>query len=267
MDDLARWQELMRLGDYTAAWRLSDTWLDRVALPLSGKRVLVRCEHGLGDTIQFVRFAPLLDARVTVAAQPSLVPLLRTIDGIDVTDADVEHDVAVEIMDLAHVFRATPLTLPACVPYLRVPPAPLPRNGRRRVGIVWRSGEWDKRRDVPLPFLASLADRADVALYSLQKERRESDPHVKFVDGVDDPLGTARLMRALDLVISVDTMPAHLAGALGVPVWTLLHADADWRWMQDRNDSPWYPTMRLFRQRNAGDWEPVVARIVDALKT
>jgi hypothetical protein len=284
----------MRRGAFEEAWAISDAVLHaRVGVPcwhwprhqqylwdgtpLADKRVLVRCYHGLGDTMQFIRYAPLIKdmARaVMVWAQPALLPLLRTMHGIDrllpLHDGapDVEYDVDVESMELPHIFRTTLATIPAEIPYLHIAPAALPRQGRVAVGLVWAAGDWEhERRSIPWPLLAPLATVPGVALYILQRgPALEHYQHgVGILSGTDDVVETARLMRALDLVISVDTMSAHLAGALGVPVWTLLDAAADWRWMDEREDSPWYPTMRLFRQECPGAWEPVVARVMAEL--
>lgn len=291
----ARWMRHMRRGEWDEAWKVSDEVLRARAgetfwhlprheqpvwdgTPLEGKRVLVRCYHGLGDTLQFARYLPRvreIAASVAVWAQPELIPLLRTLrhpgagrllplhDG----DPGVEYDVDVEVMELTHVFRATPATLPAEVPYLHAEPAPLPRDGRLAVGLVWRAGDWDERRSLPASLLAPLAELPGVALHVLQRGPALAERPAGFgvVSGSDSVLEAASVMRALDLVVTVDSMPAHLAGALGVPVWTLLHAEADWRWMEGREDSPWYPTMRLFRQERPGEWEPVVARVAEEL--
>jgi len=292
-DPGARWMAAMRRGDFAAAWRASDEVLRARAgvlcwhlprheqwvwdgTPLGGKRVLIRCYHGLGDTLQFIRYAPLVHeiaAEVTVWAQPALIPLLRTARGIDrllpLHDGacEAEYDVDVEVMELAHVFRSTVDTLPAEVPYLHADPAPLERDGRLHVGIVWRAGDWDDRRSIPFPLLAPLVELPGVVLHVLQRGAGREDAGGFGVDsGSDDVVECARVMRALDLVVTVDSMTAHLAGALGVPVWTLLHADADWRWMQGREDSPWYPTMRLLRQPSAGEWAPVIARVAAGLR-
>jgi hypothetical protein len=290
----AAWFRAVRRGDFAAAWRTSDAVLRAHAgVPcwdrprheqwvwdgtrLDGRRVLIRCYHGLGDTIQFIRYAPMVKAvaaEVSVWAQPALLPLLRTVDGIDhllpLHDGvcAAEHDVDVEVMELAHVFRSTLATLPADVPYLHAGPAPLARDDRLAVGLVWRAGDWDERRSIPFPLLAPLAEIPGVALHLLQRGRALAEAPAGFgaVSGSDDVTECARVMRALDLVVTVDSMPAHLAGALGVSVWTLLHADCDWRWMDGREDSPWYPTMRLFRQPRQGDWEPVVARVAAGLR-
>jgi hypothetical protein len=284
----------MRHGELEAAWEISDAALrSRTGVPcwhlprhlqylwdgtpLDGKRVLVRCYHGLGDTIQFVRYAPLVKAvasEVIVWAQPRLMPLLRAARGIDrivpLHDGtpDVEYDMDVEIMELPHVFRTTLATIPARVPYLHAAPATLPKDERFAVGISWKSGDWDERRSIPFERLAPIVEVPGVALHVLERQPGAAEGHPSFavVPGVDTILGTARVMRALDLVISVDSMPAHLAGALGVPVWTLLPYDADWRWMEGRDDSPWYPTMRLFRQECPGEWDAVVARVADELR-
>jgi hypothetical protein len=135
------------------------------------------------------------------------------------------------------------------------------------VGLVWQAGEWDPRRSVPVEMLAPLAELPDVALTVLQRgpALAERPPGFGRLGGSNDVWQLARGMQALDLVITVDSMPAHLAGALGVPVWTLLHVEPDWRWMDGREDCPWYPTMRLFRQQRAGEWEPVIARVVREL--
>jgi hypothetical protein len=260
----------MRSGDFASAWQISDRVLEEHAgtpswhlprhqrwvwdgRPLEGRKVTIACFRGLGDTLMFIRYVPLVRAiaeHVVVYAQASLIPLLRSIEGVEyreLTDDEPE-DLTIELMEVPHVFRSTLDDIPREVPYLHVEPAELERDGDLHVGVVWRSGDWDPRRDVPRELIETLA-MPGVVLHPLQKEN------------VPTPLATARLMRALDLVVTIDSMTAHLAGALGVPVWTLLHADPDWRWMLGRDDSPWYPTMRLFRQALAGEWEPVLDRV------
>ncbi len=287
------WMRHMRRGDFAAAWEISDRVLRQRGEvssrdlprhlqsvwdgePLDGKRVLVRCYHGLGDTIHFIRYVPLVKAvaaEVIVWAQPELLPLLRGVRGIDRLlplhhgKPEAGYDIDVEIMELPHVFRTTLQTLPAEIPYLHVQPARIPDDSQPAVGIVWSAGGWDERRSIPFPLLAPLARVPGIALHVLQRgsELAERPAGFGIVSGTDDVLQAARVMRALDLVISVDSMPAHLAGALGVPVWNLLHAEADWRWMEGRTDSPWYPTMRLFRQEQPGEWEPVISRVAAAL--
>ena len=286
--------EHMRRGDFSAAWCISDQVLrqrrqvQRADVPrhqqiiwngasLAGKRVLVRCYHGLGDTIQFIRYMPILKtvaAQVTVWTQSTLITLLSTARGIDRMIAlhdgtpDCEYDADVEVMELPYVFRTALETIPAVIPYFHVDAADID-DSKIKVGIVWRGGDWDPRRDVPFSLISRLADVDEISLYVLQQDADECERHDRFrtiLQKNGDALSTARIVRALDLVISVDSMPAHLAGSLGIRTWILLQKDADWRWMKDRNDSPWYPTMRLFRQRSAGDWEPVIADIALQLK-
>lgn len=288
------WERCVRRGDFAAAWAASDAALRARAgttpwhlprheqwlwdgRPLHGRRVLVHCYHGLGDTAQFIRYAPCLRAvarEVVVWAQPALVSLVSRVEGVDrvlpLHDGApaVERDADVEIMELPHVFRSTLDTLPAAVPYLHAPPAALAGDpGKYRVGVVWEAGGWDARRSVPPGLLARLADIPGVELHALQRgdALRAWPPALGPVSGSDDAGLAAGAMRALDLVVTVDSFPAHLAGALGCPVWTLLHAAPDWRWMDVREDSPWYPTMRLFRQERAGEWGPVLARVASEL--
>jgi len=285
----------MRRGEWPEAWRVADAvlrahggardWyvprhLQAVwgGSPIVGRRVLIRCYHGLGDTIQFIRYAPLLKAiaaEVIVWAQPKLLPLLRTVDGIDrllpLHDGAPEaaFDVDVEVMELPHVFRTTPASVPTAIPYLRVEPMPLPSPpGQRSIGLVWKAGDWDPDRSIPFALLARFATLRDTAIFILQPDAAAAGWRGKFGahPGELDLFDYARAIRAIDLLVSIDSMPAHLAGALGVPVWTLLAADADWRWMQDRADSPWYPTMRLFRQRRPGDWSGVIGDVIAELE-
>ena len=287
----------MRSGDFDAAWRLSDLALARrssgasewnrprhlqqiwTGAPLSNQRVLVRCYHGLGDTIQFVRLLEPLrrEAReVIVWAQPELLLLIRTARGVDRTlplhdgAPGIVYDRDIEIMELPHALRVNLETLPRTVPYLHPPKAEwkMPAvPAQLRVGLVWRGGNWDRRRSVPLEMMARLAGISGVELFSLQ---HDAQPHELAVLGATDLTGSgitelAARMLALDLVISIDTMAAHLSGALARPTWTMLHADCDWRWMTGRRDTPWYPTMHLFRQPRPGDWGAVVDEIADAL--
>ena len=136
------------------------------------------------------------------------------------------------------------------------------------VGVVWQAGDWDPLRSVPPALLATLGEIPGVVLHALQRGRALAEWRAGFgpVSGADDVAATARVMQSLDLMISVDSFPAHLAGALARPVWTLLHTAADWRWMEEREDSPWYPTMRLFRQARPGDWDGVIAKVAAELR-
>ncbi len=283
------WEYFMKRGDFESAWKISDEIMHARAgescfhlprhqqwvwkgEPLENRRVLVRCYHGLGDTIMFIRYAPLLQEiarEMTFWAQPELLPLLRTARGIDrllpLHDGtpEIGYDVDVESMELPHVFRHTQETLPATVPYLHVDPVPLEKKGGKAIGLAWRSGDWNGERSVPFPLLAPLGKIPGLVLHIVQRGSglREFRDGFGVLSGSDDLYETARVIRGLDLLISVDTMLVHLAGALGVPVWNLLQAEADWRWMENREDSPWYPTMRLFRQEKDGEWEPVIKKV------
>jgi hypothetical protein len=289
------WMRHMMGGAFEEAWKISESALRSRAgkpcwhlprhlqylwdgRPLAGKRVLVRCYHGLGDTIQFIRYAPLVKAiaaEVIVWAQPPLLPLLKTVPGIDQLlplhegRPEAAFDVDVEIMDLPLIFRTTVATIPATIPYLQVEPLwPSAGKNQLAVGLIWKAGDWDDRRSIPFYLLAPLAEIPGIKLYILQSDATEAGWREGFgiYPGSFSLSGFARFIKALNIVITVDSMPAHLAGALGVPVWNLVHAGADWRWMKNRTDSPWYPTMHLFRQERAGEWEPVIERVRNELQ-
>jgi hypothetical protein len=289
-----KWMHYMRLGQFEDAWKCSDISLQANkgkpcwhlprhqqyiwnGEPLAGKKVLVRCYHGLGDTIQYIRFMPQLKRitkEVIVWAQPGLIPLLQTAEGIDQLlplhdgTPEVEYDMDVEIMELPHIFRTTLQTLPATVPYLHVEPLPIaPQNERKTIGLVWQAGGWDKRRDVPFNLLKPLFEMEHVEIIILQADAEKAgwQQGSGINPGNFNLYNYAQVVKGLDLLITVDSMPAHLAGALGVPVFTLLHSAADWRWMQERDDSPWYPTMRLFRQKEQGDWKEVIEAVKNSL--
>jgi Glycosyltransferase family 9 (heptosyltransferase) len=287
------WMSHMRRGEYRRAWAISDRVLAARrgapcwhlprheqyiwdGTPFDARDVLVRCYHGLGDTIQFARYLPWLRARarrVALWVQAPLIPLVGTIDPaielVPLHDGEpgVSCDVDLEVMELPYAFRTTLDTLPHAVPYIHVPRARLPAAGELRVGLVWRAGDWAEHRSIPFAQLAPLV-ALPVSWYVLQGWPGLAERPAGFgiVAGEHDVHELACVIRALDLVITVDSLAAHLAGALAVPVWTLLHASCDWRWMIDRDDSPWYPTMRLFRQRREGDWDDVVARVARALE-
>ncbi|MGN6729694.1 MAG: hypothetical protein ACTHJG_07670 [Rhodanobacteraceae bacterium] len=290
------WTSAMLRGDFDAAWKISDSVLQRRLrngerahhMPrhwqwlwdgreLAGAHVLVHCYHGLGDTLQFVRLLPLLRARcaaITLWLQPALIGLLRSIEGADRVEPlhdgapDITRDCDVELMELPHILRLTPRQLPARVPYIGME---FPRAGHRqgrppRVGLCWRSGEWNHARSIPESALSPLAHVRGVQWFSLQYPAH-GRPFAMRELACRDLRELARRMCGLDLVISVDTLTAHLAGALGLPTWTLLPAGCDWRWLRERSDSPWYPTMRLFRQARAGEWAGVIAEVAALLQT
>ncbi|NJK96001.1 MAG: glycosyltransferase family 9 protein [Bacteroidales bacterium] len=290
-----KWIEHMRQGDFENAWKFSDMVLKSGinrdyqtqprhfqciwdGTPLVGKRVLIRCYHGLGDTIQFIRYAPLVKSlarEVIVWAQPSLFDLLKSVSGIDRLlplhngNPEAEYDVDIEIMELPHVFRTVLSTIPSRVPYLFADPVFLnDAQTRLSVGLVWRAGDWDQSRNIPFSLLKPMFGLQNVDIYILQANARAAgwEKGWGIHPGEFGILDYARIIKGLDLIISVDSMPAHLAGALGAPVWVMLRKFADWRWMEHRMDSPWYPSMKLFRQKNEGNWDGMIAEVMAALK-
>ncbi len=256
--------------------------------PLAGKTIFVYAEQGFGDTFQFVRYIPFVKARggrVVFECPPALYRLLSSFKDIDeliVAGATVpSFDVQIALMSLPGVLSPTLTTIPAEVPYLRPAPRLVEDWGQAltalrglRVGIAWQGNPkmpGDRFRSIPLKHFECLADVNGVCLVSLQKKNEQLTSWsgrtliVDLSKGLVDFADTAAVMRNLDLVISSCTSICHLAGALGVPVWTALQFVPDWRWQTDRLDSPWYPTMRLFRQPRPGDWESVFEQMAQAL--
>ncbi len=262
--------------------------------PLAGRTLFVHAEQGLGSAIQFVRYVPLVAAQGGPAVLECQPPLKRLFEGalaspegpaaqlIVKGDALPAFDVHAPLMSLPHLLGTTLTTVPAHVPYLTAPAdacvrwaerlenAPLPR-----VGLTWagnRNHPNDRNRSLAAEALAPLVRTGAASFFSLQVGQAEGV--AAFPAGTVTDLGpeltdfaeTAAVISSLDLVISVDTAVAHLAGALAKPCWLLLPEPAEWRWLEGRDDSPWYPTFRLFRQRVRGDWTDVVARVVAALK-
>src|SRR6195952_5359830 len=294
------WAEAMRGTDLQRAWSICDRNLQEYCRsgaakhtgerhlqriwrgePLVDQRVLVRCYHGLGDTIQFVRFAePLREIarEVLVWAQPELLELLRGVEGIDslhpLHDGTPEfaYDVDIEIMELAHALRVTPGAIAGRVPYLHVGQSfrPSPAHSKPAspvsVGLVWEAGNWDRRRCMPPRLLKRLNSIPGIRLYSLQQGGQAMADAIPAEDiAAADLQSLAATIMSLDLVLTIDTMVAHLAGALGAPVWTTLHADCDRRWPKAARRSMWYPTMTLFHQPSSGDWEGLVEQVATEL--
>lgn len=286
----------MRAGDFTRAWAINDR--DLAALPhppkhtgprhlqriwrgepLADKNVLVRCYHGLGDTIQFLRFMQPLRGvarSVTVWCQDELVALSERTAGVDRALArhegapEIDFDVDIEIMEVPHALKVGREQIEIREPYLTLPPRTVSMSidrGALAVGLVWEVGQWDKRRAIPPPILRGLAVPG-LSLYSLQREAEQADlTRIGARDISTADIATlGHLISQLDLVICVDTMVAHLAGALGCEAWVLLHADCDWRWPSTGCRSIWYPSLRLFHQRTAGDWTGVIADVREALE-
>jgi tetratricopeptide (TPR) repeat protein len=301
----ARWNlSLLRLlkGDFREAWPdFEYQWLIFGAVPrhvdrprwdgssLEGKTILLHPEQGLGDTLHFIRYAPMVKDRggtVLFECQPPLLRLLEGVAGIDqliARGAPLPHfDVQAPLMSLPGLFGTTLATIPAAIPYVNACPT-LVLEWRKelppgfKIGIAWQGNPehaGDRRRSVPLRYFESLARLQGVRLVSLQKgpgtdqlPQWIGNPSQVFSvldlhNRLETFADTAAVMMNLDLIVTVDTAVAHLAGALGVPAWVLLPFAPDWRWLLERSDSPWYPTLRLFRQSRRGDWGEVFDRLV-----
>ena len=258
--------------------------------PAGNPRILLHAEEGLGDTLQFCRFAPLLAerARIVFGVPQALVRLLTGLPGVEQIftrdDPAPASDMHLPLLSASRVLGTTLETIPAAIPYLRADPnlvadwrGQLSGLPGLRVGVVWAGNPQqmnDRRRSIPFERLAALADMAGVSFVSLQKGGAASQAHAAqqgmalhdWTDRLGDFADTAALVEGLDLVIGVDTSVIHLAGALGKPVWLLNRFDTDWRWLLDRDDSPWYPTLRQFRQPQPGDWDSVVRAVRGALE-
>lgn len=258
---------------------------------LEGRTILLHCEQGLGDTIQFCRYVPLLKergAKVVLICQPPLQSLMSHLHGVDVLigsgDRVPRFDTHAPLLNTPGRYGTHSNALvPANIPYLGVPEERIREWGaklgvkrkRLRIGLVWAGNPVhpnDAARSIPLDaFEPFAAVQDDVDFYGLQKNT--SDAQISsapfsisnLAPDLNDFMDTAAVLMNLDLLITVDTAAAHLAGALGRPVWTLLPFGPDWRWQFDREDSPWYPTMRLFRQPTEGDWTGVLLRVVQEL--
>ena len=289
-----RWQCHMLLGDLAGAWVESDGLRQRGSpdphrfwdgSPLHGKRVMLRCLHGLGDAIQFLRYAPFLESiasHLIVEVPPPLLELAPFLKGPhevitwgeNAPAIEPAWDSQIELMELPYIFRSTLADLPA--PNAGLSPSLADRSespstgSRPRIGIVWSGGSWNTSRSIPFTLLEPLLSTGShLSLFSLQPstanaewnaitDRCSLQPSDASLDAI---LPLARFIAGLDLVITVDTLAAHLAAALGRPTWILLQYQADWRWLHERSDTPWYPAARLFRQSVQGDWVSLIDRV------
>jgi tetratricopeptide (TPR) repeat protein len=297
----------LSLGDFASGWKAYEwrwrtgafaaqrrqfrapLWLGEA--PVAGKTILLHAEQGFGDTIQFIRYAPLLagrGARVVCEVQPELQPLLAQLQSADITVTPKgaplpAFDLHCPLLSLPLAFGTQPETIPAAIPYLAAPAVQLAEwrdrlpPGGPRVGFVWSgqpSHKNDANRSIPLQRLAGLFENPLVRCFSLQSQMRDTDrdalrdlPNlVHLGDSFRDFADTAAVIALLDVVVSVDTAVAHLAGAMGKPVVILLPYAADFRWLRGRGDTPWYPTAKLFRQPAFGDWDSVIGRLRDELR-
>ena len=292
------------LGDYKAGWAEYEwrwqtpwfypqrrgfeapLWLGDAAL--DGKTILLHAEQGFGDMIQFARYVPMVAARgekVVLEMPEPVMPLMAGLPGVSEMIAKGSPPPSIDfhcpLMSLPHAFGTELETVPVDIPYLAVPADRVAKFADTltalkspRVGLVWSGRQThhnDMNRSLALETLAPLVE-IPCSFVSLQRDLREGDaaalsqfPILHLGDRLADFADTAAAISQLDLLISVDTSVAHLAGALGKPVWTLLPHAPDFRWMLERSDSPWYPSMRLFRQQVASDWAFVIADIKAAL--
>lgn len=289
---------LLALGQFERGWQQYEwRWRQkdfhsppaRFAQPewdgsdLRGRRILLHCEQGYGDTIQFARYTSLVAARggeVIFGCPKPLSSLIGTVPGVGevVTNRGAlpSFDVHAPVMSLPRILGTTLETVPAAIPYLRPPRRSVwsPKQAERslKIGLAWAGDPRhrnDRRRSLSLDRFRPLINQKGTSWYSLQVGKLSAEITRRGLERVLPDWGsrfqdfgdTADAVAELDLVIAVDTAVAHLAGALGKPVWTLLPFEAEWRWMIGREDSPWYPTMRLFRQSSPGDWDEVLKRV------
>lgn len=292
----ARWHCWMLLGEMERAWRESDAIRARGSCDAlrfwdgsdpTGKRVMVRSVHGFGDAVQNLRFLPELrqrTERVILEVAPELLRLARHAAGADEVITWGEqapvvapaYDMQVEITELPYLLRCDGQVLGKETPYLRLPnrlvqaaAEELLEGDSARIGLAWSSSRWDPSRSIPIEAFRSILLSSGAAFWSLQtaadngpwRRLTELSQWPVRVAGEGSAEQTAACIAGMDLVVTVDTFVAHVAGALGRPVWLLLKHDADWRWGLDRSDTPWYPTMRLFRQRERGQWQPVLDEV------
>lgn len=275
---------------YEARWRLARNETRMHAGPswngedLADKRILLQSEQGFGDAIQFARYIPMVaerGAHIVLECLPELATLFANIQGVKeiiIRGANIPPvDCSIPLLSLPRIFGTTFESIPARVPYLQTKQmATITQSPgtNLRVGLIWAGKPSPRDRSWPLPLMASLLDNPRVSFFSLQTGPRAQELAEKGFDHLVVDLGpkladfstTAAVMNALDLIITVDTASAHLAGALGRPTLALLRYVSDWRWHDDRDDSPWYPSLRLFRQSGPDDFSGPVERVREELK-
>jgi tetratricopeptide (TPR) repeat protein len=309
-DQSALWGKslaLLALGNYREGWKLHDKGFGHrhmrgfnqfpAAKPWDGepapnKHLLIWTEHGLGDALQFIRYAELCKTRVgklSVLCQTPLIRLFKSSpfidDAFDKLPEGNDFNKHVPLMSLPHVFETVLETVPNNIPYLRVAPDLRAKWAPKffgipdmKVGLVWAGGarignspssRIDQQRNIALEHMKPWLDLPGARFYNLQKDKPAeqiaalglTDRLTEFMGEVRDFADTAAIVQNLDLVITVDTSMAHLAGSLGRPVWVLSRYNACWRWLQNRPDNPWYPTARIFGQPKPGDWHSVIAQV------
>ena len=296
----------LQTGDYSKGWKKFEVRKDRIksckrlfnkpelkSESVNGRKILIHCEQGLGDTIQFSRYLKILKKRgayVIFECKPRLFEIFKGFDGIDELileqsnrEKSIEYEYHISLLSLPLYFKTSLETIPSGVPYIKANPDKVNEWGIIvknekfiNIGIAWSGAEANvsgKDRSCKLDDFAPLFSLKGIKLFSLQKNIHNSEmisagyPVVNFERIDSEPfLDTAAIIENLDIVISIDTSIAHLAGALGKPVWTLLPYYSDWRWLLNIENSPWYPTMRLFRQSEPGQWSEVFSKVLIELK-
>lgn len=296
-----QWTLAMLEGRFADAWAQSDAIRQRGkpdpnrfwnGEAIDGCKLMVRCLHGLGDSVQMLRYLPQLKERcrsVIVEVPPRLLPLASCFAGLEHAITWGENrpaiapawDVQIEVMELPYLFRTVVQDLPVQREYLTVPFSLRQETASRmsmgrapRVGVVWAASEWDASRCLPMTCLERLLTVQGVEFWNIQGGKQHTSGAKSAVVaatrdaaafGYGLPL-LSSVLANLDLVITVDTLAAHLAGAMGKPAWVLLQVQADWRWMHLRADTPWYPTLRLWRQPVQGDWDTLTSQVGTALE-
>lgn len=280
----------VRKFDYYVPF-LKDTPLYEGQTSLEGKTVLVCAEQGLGDFIQFIRYVPLLTAKGTkvIVVPADKFTTLLSCFSFDVPRYKIGDDIDywIPVMSLPRVFNTVLETIPQNIPYIVADPDKvrmmqhlIPSSDKKNIGIVWQGSKKhrkDRFRSTPIEKWSPILQLENVNIYSLQwgdeskdLKKLPSNLQSRVTDlstHMHDFFDTAAIISHLDLIISIDTAMVHLAGAMNVPCWMLVTKVADWRWLLDREDSPWYPSMKIFRQEQAGNWEGVIQRVVDTLRT
>jgi hypothetical protein len=290
------WHAHMLLGEFRAAWEESDAIRRRGAPDphrfwsgedIRGKKVILRCLHGFGDAVQFLRYVPRVRSLVShliIEVAPRFLEVAPYFEGVEdviawgggQSEDPVKWDLQIEIMELPYLFRTEHCELPLATKYLTLPAKTKTRavevmsaSKLPKIGLVWAAGEWNPERSLSPSLLKPILESPGCQFWSLQggaqrEEWRTLPGSCRPFDGFrcgDGILPLAAAISQLELLITVDTLAAHLAGAQGIPTWLLLPYAADWRWMIRRRGSPWYPSMRLFRQAAPSDWNSVVRQL------
>lgn len=297
---------LLAMGDYQRGWQeyewrfrrsgAANVYPHQLATSrwqgedFKGRRILVHCEQGMGDVLQFVRYVPQVKQRggtLIMEAHPLLVSLLEPLDCVDeiitfdpMRPSEISHDLHIPLLSLPAIFGTETDTIPDTVPYIPVPSNDIHdvhrivKRDHFNIGLVWSSSDLNPKRNLPIDQCVGWFRHPNLHFISLQIG--EAEAQIRTMQGNTAPItewgsqlnnfkDTAAIMAHLDLMISVDTAAAHLAGAMGKPLWTLLPFDADWRWSQFYGGCPWYPTAKMFRQSRSGQWGDVIDDVSAAL--